>query len=77
MCSQAGCANFATVPSGSETVNQTYHTKEKDLLDRLQGMEIGMTIEDVFKLLNKKEEELIKLQCCETLQALYGSSNVA
>ena len=70
-----GCAGSLPVPGGDEQVNSKGYDSQQDLLNRINGLQIGMTESLVMTMLKKTESDLIRLNRPEIMTALYGGGN--
>lgn len=69
-----GCAGRYGVPGGDDTVNIKYFASPDDMKARVEGLEPGMTEQQVFMQLGKGPEMLHRLSRPELVTALYGSN---
>lgn len=69
-----GCAGILPVPGGIETTNRSFYESKDDMKERLTKLQVGMTKENVFSILNRKKEELDILKREEIVSALFGGS---
>lgn len=71
-----GCAGYAPVPGGTDTINSAFYKTRNDFLSRLSEVMLGMSQEDVLAKLGRKEGELIRLKRDEILTSLFGTDNI-
>jgi hypothetical protein len=71
----SGCAQILPVPGGTDTVNRSFYESKDDMQERLKKLEVGMTKENVFSILNRDKEELDILKREEIVSALFGGSD--
>ena len=71
-----GCAGVMPVPGGNETVNESFYETKEDLLSRLETITPGMSEKEVFKALDRHENDFQRLTRQEVVTALLGTSNV-
>jgi hypothetical protein len=71
----AGCAQYAPVPGGDDTVNNTFYKSDEELKKTVDSLEVGMTEEEVFKILGHKKDSIPKMSREEIVSALYGGNN--
>lgn len=72
----AGCAGYAPVPGGSDSVNASYYSSQNDFKARVAQLQPGMGEAHVFYLLGRNREELRQLNRNEILSALYGANTM-
>ena len=70
-----GCAGSLPVPGGDEQVNSKGYDSQQDLINRINGLQIGMSESLVMTMLKKNESELVRLSRPEIMTALYGGGN--
>jgi len=66
------CAGIVPVPGGSDTINKNFYESDADMRERVAGLQVGMSKEQVFDALGRTEDDLILLGRDEILSALYG-----
>lgn len=71
----SACAGSLPVPGGNEQVNNKVYSSQQDLLNRVNGLQIGMSESLVLSMLNRKESDLVRLNRPEIMAALYGGAN--
>jgi hypothetical protein len=71
----AGCSGTIPVPGGDEQVNSKTYRDHQDLINRVNGLQIGMSENLVLSMLNRQESDLTRLSRPEIMTALYGGSN--
>ena len=68
----SGCAGFLPLPGGKSTTNDEFYESSEDMTTRLETLQTGMTLTNALAHMDRKEEELTKLNRQEVLAALYG-----
>lgn len=72
-----GCAGWAPVPGGTDTVNRDFYKSKEDFMDKVGQLTPGMSPPQVFTILGRKEEEFTKLKREEIMEAMLGTNNAA
>ena len=75
LLSLTGCAQYAPVPGGDDTENSTFYKSDEDLKKTVNSLQVGMTEEEVFKILGHDKDSIPKMSREEIVSSLYGGSN--
>ncbi len=72
----AGCANYAPVPGGGETINAAYFQSDDDFKSRVMQLQPGMGESQVMSILGRNRDEMTALSRDEIVRALYGANSM-
>ena len=70
------CADHMPLPGGSDTINKSYYTTKEDFVTKLESLEVGMTENHVFRILEHNKDDLAYLKRQDIIDALYGRTPV-
>jgi len=71
-----GCAGFAPLPGGKDTVNHEFYESDEDMRTLVSELKVGMSRDDVFNHLNRQEDDFVLLNRREIIETLYGGHYV-
>lgn len=71
----SACAGSLPVPGGDEQINQKTDASHEDLLNRVNNLRTGMSVDLVLAVLKRSEADLIHLSRAEIMSTLYGGTS--
>lgn len=77
MAGLAACAGHAPVPSGDDTVNEKFYKSEEELIQASARLLPGMTEREVFGILRRNKDDMVRMSRDEIVSTLYGGNNAA
>jgi len=69
------CSGVLPVPGGKNTINNEFYQSDAELKQKLSFLKEGMSIKKVFWILERRPDELKKLNRLEIIEALYGGAS--
>ena len=70
------CAQFARVPGGTNTINESFFKTKEEFLQLVDNIEVGSSEQEVLEKLRRKKEDLIILTREEIVASLLGTNNI-
>lgn len=69
------CTGIMTVPGADDQMNSKGDQSQQELINRIGGLQIGMSKDLVLNILHKNENDLVLLSRPEVITTLYGGNN--
>ena len=73
----SGCAWGLPVPGGDDKINEGFYSSEQELKDIAVQLRPGMTEQQVFMILGRTNDQLLRMDKDEIVSTLYGGGNAA